>query len=180
MFWGDRRLPMGQLTPVVAHSKRMNATSGSLGSGIATAAKEAGERWFPQSYPVPVYALRWYTSAPASRSLEANELFVGTFHSERAPIDQLNQPVWIEARGKWALGSDVKENELNVRVNGILRVRLVIVEYILLDSQTDKLGGGKCTEPLNSCTKQVVPVVWILVEWRRFESAACGWRPSSE
>ncbi|KAG1857891.1 hypothetical protein C8R48DRAFT_762922 [Suillus tomentosus] len=115
---GDRRLPMGQLTPVVAHSKRMNATSGSLGSGIATAAKQAGERWFPQSYPVPVYALRWYTSAPASRSLEANELFVGTFHSERAPIDQLNQPVWIEARGKWALGSDVKENELNVQYEG--------------------------------------------------------------
>ncbi|KAG1896888.1 uncharacterized protein F5891DRAFT_1174955 [Suillus fuscotomentosus] len=114
---------------------------------VQYAAKEAGERWFPQSYPVPVYALRWYTSAPASRSLEANELFVGTFHSERAPIDQLNQPVWIEARGKWNLGSDVKGNELNVWVNGILGVQLVIVEYILLDSQTDKFGGGKCTEP---------------------------------
>ncbi|KAG2126661.1 hypothetical protein BD769DRAFT_1387994 [Suillus cothurnatus] len=75
---------------------------------------------------------------PASRSLEANEFFVGTFHPKQTPIDQSNQyELKREANGFWGLMSG--------KMNWMFSTKSTMAYFaynwgLLLDPQTDKLG----------------------------------------
>jgi hypothetical protein len=85
---------MAQLLAEQDGNRRFNRQGSTRNHGI----RYHAELLFSKLLPI--------AKVPASRSLEANEFFVGTFHPKQTPIDQSNQyELKREANGFWGLMS---------------------------------------------------------------------------